>query len=102
LRHRGVGREGTVELAPKSLVRAFGPATDESWDSESLGGYYFVTPDDRPFSVYFRAYDQPPSLIRTLRRTFWEESASFEFSMGALGAEGVPQFRSWLLAQVKR
>ena len=100
MRHRGIGREASIELSPTSLVKAFGEPTDESWDTESLGGYYFVSPDDRPFTVYYRAYDQPSVAIKRLRQRFWSESTAYEFSIGALAKEGTAEFIAWLQSQV--
>ena len=102
MRHRGVGREGLVELSPKSLVRIFGQPSDESWDTESLGGYYFVSPDDRPFTVYYRAYDQSSVAVERLRGSFWKHDSPHEFSIGALGQEGVAEFKAWLLSKLAK
>jgi hypothetical protein len=102
LRHRGISNEGTVELAPGALVAVFGQPTDESWDSESVGGFYFVSTDDLPFTVYFRAYDRSAGEIAKLRKTFWSQTSPVEFSIGALGQNGLTHFKQWLQSQVSR
>jgi hypothetical protein len=102
MRHRGIGREASAELSPRALVASFGEPSDESWDNESLGGFYFVSSDDRPFTVYFRAYDQSPPKIRQLRASFWREESAYEFSIGALSSSGVKEFVTWLHSRVAK
>lgn len=97
---QAIARQGYVELSPSSLVKAFGQPTDESWDSESLGGYYFVSAEGKAFAVYYRAYDLPAPAIKRLRKTFWSETPKYEFSIGAVSKEGVTEFVGWLRSQV--
>lgn len=102
IRHRGIGRESSAYFSPHSLMTAFGEPSDESWDSESFGGFYFVSQDDRPFTVYFRAYDQSASRIRQLRADFWQEASLYEFSVGAISSVGVEEFIAWLQSRVAK
>ena len=91
-----ISKQGIVTAAPSSLVRAFGAPTDESWDSESLGGYYFTGPGGEFFSVYFRAYDESAASIRALRKSFWFDHAVTEFSLGALATSDIRGFHEWI------
>jgi hypothetical protein len=99
---RGVSKESSIAVPPRALVEAFGPPTDESWDSESLGGFYFLSPEQIPFTVYYRAYDQSPASVRKLRQSFWLESSPAEFSIGALSSSGVPEFKAWLRSRLEK
>lgn len=96
----GTSNQGELEVAPRRLVEVFGPPTDESWDTESLGAYYFVGPDDLVFAVYCRAYDRSAKSIKELRVSFWRETRESEFSIGAHSAVGVGKFKTWISDQL--
>lgn len=94
----GSSNQGEVSIAPRKLILVFGQPTDESWDSESLGAFYFHGPNEQAFSVYHRAYDQPRT--DELRRSFWSQATPAEFSVGAKTEAGVAAFKSWLLGEL--
>lgn len=98
----GTSKEASIVVSPSALSATFGPATEEPWDSESVGGYYFVSTEQRVFTLYFRAYDRSPEEIQNLRAAFWADSKPVEFSIGSHGKVGVAEFREWLRAQVAR
>ena len=99
---RNVGRESSALVSPSALVRAFGSPTDEPWDSESLGGYYFVSSEQLPFTVYYRAYDHSSVAIARIKKTFWSQPSTVEFSIGARGQSGVAEFTAWLLSALTK
>jgi len=94
----GSSNQGAVLIAPTKLIRVFGQPTDESWDSESLGAFYFHGPNEQAFSVYYRAYDLPRT--EELKRSFWSRATDAEFSVGAKTQVGVAAFKTWLLGEL--
>ena len=98
----GTSKEGEALLSPKALVATFGAPTEESWDAESLGAYYFLSQAGRLFTVYCRAYDHSSRSVRELRKSFWVEARTIEFSIGSHGPEGVGQFIEWLTKRVAK
>lgn len=94
----GTSKQGELSAVPSRLVKMFGPPTDESWDSESLGAFYFLSPNDKVFAVYHRAYDTPRT--QRLKKSFWSGSTVTQFSIGSLDKSGVDEFKAWLLLQL--
>jgi hypothetical protein len=94
----GSSSQGEFSAAPSKLVLVFGQPTDEPWDSESLGAFYFNGPNDQAFAVYHRAYDVPRT--DELKRSFWSRATAAEFSVGARSEAGVAAFKNWLLGEL--
>ena len=95
-----VSKQDGLTVAPSELVRVFGPPTSELWDAESLGGFYFVTEDGQPFTLYFRSYDIDEKTITELRSSFWLEREDMRFNIGAVRAADVAGFKAWVTAQL--
>jgi hypothetical protein len=96
-----LSKQAEVVATPSGLVKCFGAPTDESWDIESLGGFYFSGPRDETFTVYKRAYDADVSTVRELRKSFWLGDEPQEFSVGSMRDYDVPGFSTWLLDQLR-
>lgn len=94
----GMSRQGEFFAAPSKLRQAFGQPTDEPWDSESLGAFYFHGPNEKVFAVYHRAYDTPPT--QELKKSFWSRASVAEFGIGAQEEASVAEFKAWLLARL--
>ncbi|WP_140637462.1 hypothetical protein [Methylibium rhizosphaerae] len=94
----GTSKQGELLVAPSKLLQVFGQPTAESWDSESLGAFYFQGPNDEVFTVYYRAYDVPNT--QRLKKEFWARSAAAAFSIGAKEEANVAEFKGWLLRQL--
>lgn len=90
--------QGETWAVPKRLVQVFGQPTDEAWDSESLGAFYFLRSDDKQFTVYHRAYDTRRT--KKLIQSFWYETSTAPFSIGAIDRSGVAEFEAWLQLQL--
>jgi hypothetical protein len=95
----GTSHQSEVSAAPTELVRVFGPPTEEPWDSESLGAFYFQGQSEEVFVVYYRAYD----VRRTeqLTRSFWGNATPVAFSIGAKTKARVAEFKAWFARQVE-
>lgn len=94
----GSSNQGEMSVSPSKLVVVFGEPTDEPWDSESFGAFYFNGPNEQAFSVYHRAYDVPRT--EEFKRSFWGRATATEFSVGATSEVGVSAFKSWLLGEL--
>jgi hypothetical protein len=94
-------RRGDVTLVPSRLVALFGEPTDESWDSESVGGYYFESLEGWRVAVYYRANDVEEPAMSKLKKKFWASKRAFEFGIGAGKSANVPMFRDWIEKAVR-
>lgn len=95
----GTSKQGELSATPRRLVQVFGQPTDEAWDSESLGAFYFLGPDNKEFAVYHRAYDTRRT--QKMMTSFWSETSTAPFSIGALDTSGVVEFKVWLQLQLE-
>lgn len=94
----GTSRQGELSVAPNKLRQVFGQPTEEPWDSESLGAFYFQGPNEEVFAVYHRAYDTRRT--HELKKSFWSRGSVAEFSIGAQEEAGVAEFKAWLLTRL--
>jgi hypothetical protein len=85
---------GDLLVVPSEVVRAFGIPTSEDFDAEGLGAFYFLGPDEQPFTLYFRAYDLRPAQVRQLRTTFWSADDSKRARVGAPRGSDVDAFKA--------
>lgn len=96
----GTSLQGELSVAPRKLVQVFGTPTEEPWDPESLGAFYFEGLKAGLFTVYRRAYDVDARSIAKLKQSFWAEGTLAEFSIGAREAAGVAEFQAWLAGRL--
>ena len=95
-----LSKQSDIVACPSKLVSKFGPPTEERWDRESLGGFYFMGPTQEVFTVYVRAYDAGWWTMWKLRRTFWSSVGPVEFSLGSMPGYDVAGFQRWLTSEL--